>query len=116
VDQDYKSVSEALDPAKFAVHVTRTALLLEQLARDVRELRDRAESNGRGTDELRGLCARLERDAAVFKSEIEASVKGNREGLEKLEERLRWLSRVVLGAVVTGVIGGLLALIFKLAG
>lgn len=111
--EDERRVSEALDPMKFVEHTTRTALLLEQLARDVKDLRERV--SGLGLDSLRASMSSLERDCAVLKTDMSSRSESNRTRLGEVEERLRWLSRLVAGAFITGGIGGLVALLWKMA-
>lgn len=104
-----------LDPGHYVEHVTRTALLLEQLARDVKALRDQTESSVRDTSGLRGTVVAIERDLAVFKVDTIGRMDANKQSITNLEERLRWLSRLVIGALVTSLLTGLVALIYRLA-
>ncbi len=87
-----------LDPSHYIEHVTRTALLLERLATDVKSLKDQMERGLSGTDGLRKVVGDLERDLAVFKVSTTGTIGTNKESIEVLTERLRWLSRLVLGA------------------
>jgi hypothetical protein len=105
-----------LDPSHYVEHVTRTALLLEQLARDVKALRDQTDSSIRDTGALRGCISAVERDLAVFKVDANGRAEVNKTNIGDLTERLRWLSRLVIGALVTSAIGGLVALFYRLAG
>ena len=105
-----------LDPGHYVEHVTRTALLLEQLARDVKALRDQTDSSIRDTGALRGCVSAVERDLAVFKVDATGRAEVNKTSIADVTERLRWLSRLVIGALVTSVLGGLVALIYRLAG
>lgn len=102
-----------LDPSHYVEHVTRTALLLEQLARDVKALRDQTESGGRITSDLSRGLATLERVVAVFQTQTNGSVSNNETSIKDLAERLKWLSRLVITSLITGIIGGAIALIFK---
>jgi hypothetical protein len=111
-------VSDAgpLDPSHYVEHVTRTALLLEQLARDVKSLREQTEYGLKDISGLRTSLTLMERDLAVFKVDMGSKVATNHETIDGLGERLRWLVRVVVGALLTGIVGGTIALIFKLLG
>jgi hypothetical protein len=104
------------DPGHYVEHVTRTSLLLEQLARDVKALREQTESSARDTGALRGSVAVVERDFAVFKVDALGRAEVNKESIRVVTERLQWLSRLVIGALVTSVLGGLVAWIYRLAG
>jgi hypothetical protein len=106
-------MGEALDPIQYAQHVTRTAMLLEQLARDVHALREQMESGGRGTEALRVTVGQVEREFAVFKTQAQARMDGSVVSVTGIEERLRWLSRLVIGSLVTGILGGAIALVFR---
>lgn len=108
--------SGPLDPSHYVEHVTRTALLLEQLARDVKALREQTESSARDTSGLRTTVGAIERDIAVFKVDSSGRVETNRLSIEKVSEGLRWLSRLVIGTFLTAIIGGLVALLYRLAG
>lgn len=114
MEQDERRVSEALDPLKFIEHTTRTALLLEQLARDVKDLRERV--GGLGLDSLRSSVSALERDFAVTRNDLASRAEANRDRIAKVEERIQWLSRLVLAAFITGAIGGFVGVLWKLAG
>lgn len=107
-----RAIGELLDPRAYVEHVTRTALVLEQLAKDVAALRTESSGRTRDLEELRGAVSRHEKDFAVFQVETTAAIKKNEERLTSLEERLRWLNRLVVGALVTGILSGLGALIF----
>jgi hypothetical protein len=102
-----------LDPTHYVEHVTRTALLLEQLARDVKALREQTESSVRDTSGLRESVNSIKTDFAVFKVDTVGRMDTNRESINVLEERLRWLSRLVIGGLLSGVIAGIIALIFR---
>jgi hypothetical protein len=102
-----------LDPSHYIEHVTRTALLLERLALDVRALKDQVDRGLNSTESLRKITGDIERDLAVFKVSTSGIIATNREAIEVLTERLRWLSRLVLGAFVTGIIAGIVTIIFK---
>lgn len=102
-----------LDPSHYVEHVTRTALLLEQLARDVKALREQTESGGRMTNDLGRRLSEVEKEAAVFKTQTIGKVEINETNIRDLAEKIKWLSRVVVTAIVTGLIGGALALVFK---
>lgn len=107
------SLSQPFDPSHYVEHVTRTALLLEQLARDVRALRDQTDTHGKGVESIRACVSTLERDFAVFKVATEGEITACQATIAALEERLRWLSRLVIGSIVTGIIGGLLAVVWR---
>lgn len=111
-----RRVAPALDPTSYVEHVTRTAMLLEQLARDVSALRKDTEDGSRTVSDLRKTAGDTEKDLAVFKVDTGSRIAVNAESIKEIAERLRWLSRLVLGAVLTGILGGGIALIFKLAG
>lgn len=102
------------DPQKYIEHVTKTAMLLDRLAQDVHALRvlaDAREADGRA---LRSTVMELEKELAIYKVENSARVKANEEGIGVLVERLKWVSRAVLGTVITGLVSGAVALVFKL--
>lgn len=105
-----------LDPSHYVEHVTRTALLLEQLARDVKSLRDQTEYGLKDISGLRTSLTVLERDLAVYKVDTNSKVEANHTAIENQGERLRWLYRVVVGALLTGIVGGAVALVFRLVG
>lgn len=111
-DERGRSIGEALDPRGYIEHVTRTALVLEQLAKDVAALRSESTGRSRDLEDLRVAAAKNEKDFAVFKVKLTADVRKNEERLTSLEERIRWLNRLVVGVVVTAVLSGLVALIF----
>lgn len=111
-DESAGRSGDVLDPRHYVEHVTRTALLLEQLARDVNGLRILTESSVRGTDALRVDLARQDRESAVYRAENTADVRANTDRIDKIEERLRWLSRLIVGAVVAGVISGVLGIVW----
>lgn len=102
-----------LDPSRYIEHVTRTALLLERLAVDVRSLKELVDHGLSNVEGLRKAIGEIERELAVFKVSTTSTTSANKEAIEVLTERLRWLSRLVNGAIVTGVIGALLAAIVK---
>jgi hypothetical protein len=114
-ENDAPRVADALDPSGYIVHVTRTAILLEQMARDLKALRDQAEASSRSMETMRNDVATYEREFAVYKTGTESKISVNQESIKLMEERLRWLSRLVVGALITGVIGGVIALVFKLS-
>lgn len=112
-NDESRSVADSLNPAQYATHVTRTTLLLEQLSKDVAALRTETETSIRGTEALRTKVADMDRDTAVARETINSRISNNDSGLKELNERLRWLSRLVIGALISGVIGGILALVFR---
>jgi regulator of replication initiation timing len=105
-----------LDPTHYVEHVTRTALLLEQLARDVKALRDQTETSVRDTSGLRMTMTALEKELAVFKSDTQGKIETNKFTIENLADKIQWLTRVVAGTLITSIVGGLVALIYKLVG
>lgn len=107
--------SSPLDPTHYVEHVTRTALLLEQLARDVKALREQTDSSSRDTSTIRSTVAALEREMAVFKIDTTGKIETNKGSISSIEEKLRWLSRLVIGAVITSALGGLIALLYKMS-
>ena len=109
-----RTVVGPLDPSHYVEHVTRTALLLEQLARDVKALREQTEASVRDTGGLRSALSQLEKHCAVFETDAVSRMEVNRVCITDLTERLRWLNRLVIGAVVSGLISGLVALIYGL--
>ena len=111
-----RTIADSLDPAQYASHVTRTALLLEQLARDVSALRDETERSIQGSNGLRTAITNIERENAVFKEAITGRVGINEVAIHDLTERLKWLGRLVVGALLTGAISGVVAIIFKALG
>jgi len=113
-EDDIRRVAESLDPAKYIEHVTRTALLLERLADDVSALRTKGEDGSRTIETLRSDVAGIKQDLAVFKVKVDSEIKANQEAIRDLSEGLRWLRRLVVGAVVTGLLSGALAIVFKL--
>lgn len=110
---DTQKIGDSLDPAQYASHVTRTAILLEQLARDVSALRDETERSIQNTAGMRTLIAGMDRDIALLKESLTTKIVANETNIHNLEERLRWLGRLVIGTLVTGVLSGGLALIFR---
>lgn len=104
---------QALDPQHYVEHVTRTALLLEQLARDVKALREQNDTFGRGTEGLRTTVSALEKDLALCKLSTTTEVGACKETVRALEEKLRWVSRLLVGALITGIVSGTLALVWK---
>lgn len=102
--------------------------LLERLAEDMKEIKVELKDTNRRleslrNDEMERLRSRLaeEREARAAAmggadlraATLKAEVDTNSATLRDLAERLRWLSRLVIGALVSGVIGGALALVFK---
>lgn len=102
--------------------------LLERLAEDMKEIKTELKDTNRRletlrNDEMERLRSRLaeEREARAAAmggadlraATLKAEVDTNSATLRDLAERLRWLSRLVVGALVSGVIGGALAFIFK---
>lgn len=107
-------LSQPFDPSHYVEHVTRTALLLEQLARDVRALRDQTDTHGKGVESIRACVSVLEMGFAVFKVASEGEIAACQTSVSALEEKLRWLSRLVIGSLVTGIIGGLIAAVWRM--
>lgn len=101
------------DPSHYVEHVTRTALVLEQLARDVKALRDQSETNIRDSGGLKDSLNNLKTDHAIFKIDTIGKIDVNREAINSLVERTKWLSRLIIGALVTGIIAGVVALVFR---
>lgn len=106
-------VTGSLDPTHYIEHVTRTALLLESLARDVKTLTDETKRSLSNTESLRISLNQTDREFAVYKAEIAGKISTNKENIEILTERIKWLNRLVISALVTGAIGGIIAIIFK---
>jgi len=124
-DEQKRSISYSLDPAQYAAHVERTSLLLEQLAENVRGLR---EQHGRLDAELARLREDIMRQGAYvlerdFRrdyglqgqviSDLKAEVASNKETIARLAGTLGWLTKLVVGAVLTGLISGGIAIIFR---
>jgi hypothetical protein len=109
-------IADSLDPAQYASHVTRTAILLEQLARDVSALREESERNAKGSNGLREQVAIQDRDFLVFKEATNGRISANEIALRDLTERLKWLGRLVIGTLITGIISGMIAILFKTVG
>lgn len=110
-----RNIADSLDPVQYASHVTRTAILLEQLARDVSALREETERSSQGANGLRTDFARFDRSTAVFQESVTARIGVNETAIHDLTERLRWLGRLVIGSLITGVLSGLLAFAFRVA-
>lgn len=111
---DERKIADSLDPAQYASHVTRTAILLEQLARDVSALRDETERGVQNTNGMRSSISAMDRDLALLRESLTAKIVTNETNIHNLEERLRWLGRLVIGTLVTGIVGGAIAIVFKL--
>jgi len=112
-NDESRSVAESLNPAQFAVHVTRTTMLLEQMSKDLQALRTETEISIKSTETLRGRVSDMERDTAVHREATLSRVSANETLLKELDERLRWLGRLVIGALITGTVGGILAFVFR---
>ena len=111
-----RAVSDALDPSRFAAHVVRTGLLIEQLARDVKYLRDQFEASSRSNETTRSSVSSQEREVAVFKATTTSEIAALKDAIDDIVEKQRWLSRLVMGALITGLISGVLALVWKAVG
>lgn len=112
-EDDRRVVAEALDPAGYVAHVTRTAMLLEQLARDVAAVRAKVEDASREMGDLRKVSGETKQEVAVFKVDTGARISANQEAIKELSDGLRWVRRLVVGAVLAGIASGLIALVFK---
>ena len=82
-------------------------------ARDVNALQERADLAYKGTEATRRELADLEKEVAVYKAATNSKVAVNETNISDLTERLKWLSRLVIGALLTGVIGGIIMWLFK---
>ena len=105
-----------LDPSHYVEHVTRTALLLEQLARDVKSLKDDVSKWSADTEGLRRVVGDIERDLAVFKERTSSLIAANRESIESLANGLQWIRRAVISTLVAAIISGIIALVIKTMG
>lgn len=106
-------IASPLDPQHYIEHVTRTAMLLESLARDMKSLADKTERGLSNTDGLRVSLTLTQTEFAVFRVDTGAKIATNRETIDALIERIKWLNRLIIGAVLAGLISGIVAIIFK---
>jgi hypothetical protein len=102
-----------LDPSHFIEHVTRTALLLEALARDVKRLADETTRVLGNVDGLRASLNSTATEFAVFKVDTAAKISANKETIDGLTERIKWLNRLIISGLIAGIISGIIALVFK---
>lgn len=82
-------------------------------SRDVSSLRERTDAACKGTEDTRLRLSDIEREFAVYKTSTGSQITVNTESIKDIAEKLKWLSRLVLGSLITGIIGGILALVFK---
>lgn len=101
------------DQDNYIVHLTKTALYIEQLAKDIAAIREQNENHSKSVESIRNTLGALEKEFAVYKVGTSTDISANKETIRNLEEKLRWLSRLVIGALISGVISGIVALIFK---
>ncbi len=112
-EDDRRVVAESLDPAGYVAHITRTAMAIEQLARDVAALRDTRESDARDMTDLRRVTGDTKTEFAVFKVDCMAKIGTNSDAIKELVDGLRWLRRTLVGAIIVGVASGVIAVIFQ---
>lgn len=96
-----KRIGEALDPQRYTEHVVRTAMLLERLATDVKELKDSQKT----LDNLRDRQGKTEREFEVFKVKTSSDIEINKETIRNLGDGLQWLRRLLVAALVSGIAG-----------
>jgi hypothetical protein len=96
-----KRIGDVLDPQRYTEHVVRTAMLLERLAEDVRELKD----NQKLVEAIRTAQGKTEREFDVFKVQTMGEIATNRETITKLSDGLQWLRRLLIAALLSGLIG-----------
>ena len=71
-----RKIADELDPGQYLVHVTRTALLLEQQAESLAALRRETGTNANDLHQLRTEIAQLRTDLAVFKERYDGKLEG----------------------------------------
>lgn len=71
-----RKIADELDPGQYLVHVTRTALLLEQQAESLSALRRETGTTASDVHQLRTEVAQLRTDLAVFKERYDGKLDG----------------------------------------
>jgi len=114
VNDQLKTVKDAVAGVEKKLDVVNDKLTeLRIAARDLIALEQRTNLAFDGTEATRRELSQLGKDVAVDKAATAAQIAVNETNIKDLTERLKWLSRLVIAALVTGVIGGILAWVFR---
>lgn len=114
VTEDLKTIKVNLERQSAKIEAVRDALQELRLSeRDIATLRSSMDGAARDLISLREKFADLVAKEGVQAERWSSQIAVNETNIKDLTERIKWLSRLVLGSLITGVVGGALAYLFR---